>query len=355
MGGRGVLTPSDKRRDIIELIDKAVESGARLFKACQLIGLAPSTLRRWRPKGSPTVLSDRRGSAARPVPPHRLSEQEREAILAVCNQPGYSHLPPSQIVPRLADQGQYIASESSFYRVLKAHNQLHHRGRAKRRQSSTPTTHIATRPNAVWMWDITVLPTRVIGQHYYLYLIEDLYSRYGVHWEVHECESGELASDLMAQAVLKSGCRSNKPVLHSDNGSPMKSFTMRAKMQSLGITPSYSRPRVSNDNPFIESMFRTVKYCPQWPSQGFIDLNEARQWVAKFMDWYNEIHRHSAIRFVTPGQRYRGEDLELLAKRRQVYEAAKQCNPRRWSGQTRNWSPCNAVALNPDNPIKSAA
>ncbi|MGK0374518.1 MAG: putative transposase [Arenicella sp.] len=155
-------------------------------------------------------------------------------------------------------------------------------------------------------------------------MIEDLYSRCGVHWEVHETESGELASELISQAVLKRCELGERPVLHSDNGSPMKSFTMRAKLEALGIKPSYSRPRVSNDNPYIESMFRTVKYCPQWPSQGFADIESARDWVASFMRWYNEEHRHSALRFVTPGQRYRREDHVLLEKRRTVYQTAKE-------------------------------
>ena len=205
------------------------------------------------------------------------------------------------------------------------------------------------------MLDITFLPTRVIGKHYYLYMIEDLYSRYGVHWEVHDKESGDLVSQLMTQAVLKSGCGTKRPILHSDNGSPMKSFTMRAKLQSLGITPSYSRPRVSNDNAFIESMFRTVKYCPSWPSQGFIHLDEARAWVAKFMHWYNEQHRHSGIRFVTPGQQHRSEDGEILKNRVDVYEQARQNNPRRWSRDIRNWTPCQTVALNPEKTVKLAA
>ena len=189
------------------------------------------------------------------------------------------------------------------------------------------------------MWDITYLSTPVVGQHYYLYMIEDLCSRYGVHWEVHEAERGELASELIEQAVIKANLKGHRPILHSDNGSPMTCYTMKAKLEALGIKPSYSRPRVSNDNPFVESMFRTVKYCPQWPSQGFKSIEEARQWVAKFMRWYNEVHRHSGIRFVTPGQRYRGEDRELLTKRHALYQAAKAANPLRWSGKTRNWKP----------------
>jgi len=350
-----MMTEPEVRKQVVSDIEYAVISGARRQAACKMMGIATTTLQRWKPVKSETVLTDQRPTALRPSPSNRLSEWERERILSVCNEAAYETLPPSQIVPRLADDGIYIASESSFYRVLKANGQLHHRGRAKAKTQHTPTTHIASKPNEVWMWDITFLPSRTIGQHYYLYMIEDLCSRSGIHWDVHESESGEFASKLIAQAVLKCCKFGEKPVLHSDNGSPMKSFTMRAKMEALGIKPSYSRPRVSNDNPYIESMFRTVKYCPQWPSQGFESIDAARQWVASFMRWYNEEHRHSALRFVTPGQRYRGEDKVLLEKRNAVYQTAKARNPNRWSGKTRNWEPVGAVALNPEKEIPLAA
>ena len=350
-----MMTLPEVRNQVVIDIEFAINTGARQHVACALMGIATTTLRRWRPSNDEAVQVDQRPHATRPAPANRLNDLERQRILSTCNELDYCNVPPSQIVPRLADQGVYLASESSFYRVLKSAGQLQHRGRAKRKQSHIPTTHRAAKPNDVWMWDITYLPTRTIGQHYYLYMIEDLYSRCGVHWEVHETESGELASKLISQAVLKRCELGERPVLHSDNGSPMKSFTMRAKLEALGIKPSYSRPRVSNDNPYIESMFRTVKYCPQWPSQGFANIESARNWVSSFMRWYNEEHRHSALRFVTPGQRYRREDRVLLEKRKQVYQAAKARNPNRWSGVTRNWQPIESVALNPEKEIPLAA
>lgn len=350
-----MMTELEVRNQVVNDIERAVMAGARQRSACAMMGIAMTTLRRWKPVGVPRVLEDQRPMAVKPEPRNKLTKVEVDRILSVCNEPTYSHVPPSQIVPRLADMGVYIASESSFYRVLKAHRQLAHRGRAKRAQSRPPSTYQAAKPNEIWMWDITYLPTRTVGQHYYLYMVEDLFSRYGVHWEVHTRESGELAAKLMTQAVMKC-CRTNqRPVLHSDNGSPMKSFTMRAKLEALGIKPSYSRPRVSNDNPYIESMFRTLKYCPQWPSQGFSSLNAARDWVASFMRWYNEQHRHSALRYVTPGQRYRGEDKALLKQRTEVYQAAKERNPNRWSSEPRNWKQIGNVALNPEKEIPLVA
>lgn len=229
-------------------------------------------------------------------------------MLDVCNSQEFASLPPSQIVPRLADQGRYLASESSFYRILRAADQQHRRGRSQPpRHVPVPTSHTATGPNQVWSWDITYLPSLVRGQYYYLYLIEDIYSRKGVGWEVHEQECGERAAALLQRSIIREQCWKQPLVLHSDNGAPMKSVTLLTKMHDLGVTPSRGRPRVSNDNPYSESLFRTLKYCPQWPSDGFASLEAAREWVRDFMAWYNEEHRHSRIRFVTPNERHRGD------------------------------------------------
>jgi putative transposase len=190
----------------------------------------------------------------------------------------------------------------------------------------------------------------VHGQFYYLYLVEDIYSRKAVGWEVYEQESGEHAAGLMQRTVMAERCWGAPLVLHSDNGAPMKSSTLLAKLYELGVTPSRGRPRVSNDNPYSESLFRTLKYCPQWPAQGFADIDAARAWVRDFIAWYNSEHRHSRIRFVTPAQRHRGEDKEILARRDAVYQAARAAHPERWAGETRNWSPIGVVSLNPERP-----
>jgi putative transposase len=198
----------------------------------------------------------------------------------------------------------------------------------------------------------------VRGQYYYLYLIEDIYSRKGVGWEVHDQESGDNAAALLQRSVLSEQCLHQPLVLHSDNGAPMKSVTLLSKMYDLGITPSRGRPRVSNDNAFSESLFKTLKYCPQWPQNGFSSLDEARVWVRNFIRWYNNEHRHSRIRFVTPAERHRGHDHEVLARRHELYQQARSEHPERWSGNTRNWQPVGAVMLNPDKqelPQKQAA
>lgn len=283
------------------------------------------------------------------MPRNKLSDAERHRIISVSNQVPYASLPPSQIVPKLADLGEYIASESSFYRVLKSVGQLHQRGRSKKRRRLTPpTTHYADSPNAVWSWDVTYLPTLTRGWFYYLYLIMDIYSRKIVGWEVHDKEQGDLAAQLIERSVLAERCYRQPLILHSDNGSPMKSYTMQSKLVDLGITPSHSRPRVSNDNAFSESLFRTLKYCPKWPSQGFRDIEVAREWVRDFVTWYNNDHCHSKINFVTPAQRHQGVHKAILAKRDLLYQAAKAKHPERWSGRTRNWCPVSTVTLNPE-------
>lgn len=343
------MTSPTQREAIVNLIHEATAAGARQSRACQIVGLSERTLQRWQPQGETVVREDQRPHAQHPAPANKLSAQEYQHVLDTCNKPEHASLPPSQIVPKLADQGIYLASESTFYRILRAEQQMNHRGRAQAPQASRqPTTHIAHAPNEVWTWDISYLPSTVTGRFFYLYMVEDLYSRYGVAWEVHDKESGEHAAELLEKACWREKLHANKPVLHSDNGAPMKSQTLRAKLEALGITTSFSRPRVSDDNAYVEAFFRTLKYAPMSPAKGFATLEEAREWVQTFMHWYNHGHQHSKIRFVTPAQRHRGEDKAILAKRTEVYAAAKAAHPERWTKEIRDWTPIGAVTLNPD-------
>lgn len=289
------------------------------------------------------------------MPINKLTDNETATIIAVCNEPRFASLPPTQIVPTLLDEGIYHASESTFYRVLKAHNQLNHRGRSLApKVSSKPQSFTATRPCQVFCWDITYLPSPVRGQFYYLYMIEDVYSRKIVGWEVYDHESGELAAQLLQRTLIKEKCLHSGLVLHSDNGAPMKAQTMRMKAYELGVVTSYSRPRVSNDNPFAESLFKTCKYRPNWPTEGFSSLDSARQWVLRFTHWYNMEHKHSQLRFVTPHERHMGEDKVILANRKQTIESAKALNPARWGGrEVRDCTPVPPTTLNPVKEPKS--
>jgi transposase InsO family protein len=340
----------EDRQVMVSHIEQAHTAGARLKLACELAGIDVRTLQRWKTSDG-LVRGDRRPEAVHETPAHALSDAERAQVLAVANEPRFAEVPPARIVPTLADEGVYLASESSFHRVLRAAGQSGHRGRAKAPQASRPpTTHVAAGPNEVWCWDMTFLPATVAGRWFYLYLILDLYSRKIVGWEVHDSDSADHAAHLVQRTALAEGIHAatTKPVLHGDNGATLKATTVLAMLHWLGIKPSYSRPRVSDDNAYAESLFRTAKYRPEFPAQGFADLDAARAWAAEFVHWYNDEHRHSGIRYVTPAQRHAGEDHSLLAARHTVYVSAREANPRRWSGPTRNWAPIDAVTLNPE-------
>ena len=345
-----MMTDLPQRDKVMALVAEAVTAGARQWRACEVIVLSERTLQRWQnDKAEGTC--DRRPARVQ-TPKNQLSDLERQRVLEIANSPEFGHLPPSQIVPRLADQGKYVASESTFYRVLKAENQLTHRGAekpAKRRHK--PRALVATAPGQLFSWDITYLPTTVMGIYFYLYLFMDIYSRKIVGWQVYETESSELASEVMRDICMRENIAPQQVVLHSDNGSPMKGATMLATLQKLGVIPSFSRPACSNDNPFSESLFKTLKYRPAYPQRSFESLMAARQWVGTFVRWYNEEHRHSAIKFVTPAQRHEGLDEDLLRKRTEVYEAAKAEHPERWSGDTRSWAPVTTVHLNPEKSV----
>jgi transposase InsO family protein len=275
------------------------------------------TLQRWKALGG-LVHGDRRPTAVRPTPAHALSAAEREELLRVANEPRFADVPPARIVPALADEGVYVASESSFQRVLRAHGQNRHRGRAKApRKCRPPTTHVATAPRQLWSWDTTYLPRGVLGQWFYLYLILDVFSRKIVGFEVHDTDGSAHAAHLAKRTALAEGIFATKlkPVLHGDNGATFKATTVLAMLHWLGIKRSCSRPRVSDDNAFVESLFRTAKYRPEFPAQGFADLEAARGWANRFVHWYNHEHHHSGIRFVSPAQRHDGRDGEILEHR----------------------------------------
>ena len=260
----------------------------------------------------------------------------------------FRDLPPSQIVPILADEGIYLCSESSMYRLLRAQGQVQRCQTGASHKRHKPKACTAYRHNEVWSWDITYLPTDVRGLFYYLYLILDIYSRKIVGWSIHAEQSSELAARVTEQACLDESIQPGQVILHSDNGSPMKGCTQLVMLEKLGISSSFSRPSVSNDNPYVESLFRTLKYRPNFPWKShFETLGAARIWMGKFTRWYNDEHRHSGLNYVTPSQRHEGADTELLAKRASVYKLARGAHPERWSGQTRNWSSVHYVTLNP--------
>jgi len=329
---------------IINLIDKAVTSGARLKNAADIVGLSARTIIRWRQQGGG---HDRRKGPST-VPANKLSNHERQQILDTANSAQFRDLSPKQIVPKLADQGVYLASESTFYRVLKEHKMLTHRQASKPTVKHRPKEHVATGPCQVWSWDITYLQTSVKGLFFYLYMVVDVWSRKIIAAQVFDKESMDHSSVLLAHACMVHGVQPEELVLHSDNGGPMKGATMLATLHKLGVVPSFSRPSVSNDNPYSESLFRTMKYRPEYPSRPFDNIEQAQSWIDGFIFWYNTQHLHSSIRYVTPDDRHFGREKHILANRKKVYEKARNRNPNRWSKSIRNWKPIHHVWLNPE-------
>jgi transposase InsO family protein len=286
------------------------------------------------------------------APPNKLSEPERDRVLAIVNSPEFRDLSPKQIVPALADRDEYIASEASVYRILRKEKLQSHREKSHPpTKRYKPNEYVATGPNQVWTWDISYLKSPVRGIFFYLYMAVDVWSRKIVAAAVHTEESSEHASALLAEAYRLEGVVPGALVIHMDNGSPMKGATLVATLQKLGVMTSYSRPSVSNDNPYSESLFRTLKYRPVYPSGPFESIEAARRWVGEFVSWYNTSHLHSSIRFVTPTDRHSGRHVQRLERRREVYEAARARNPERWTGNIRNWDPIKEVVLNPKTTV----
>lgn len=347
----------EDRRSMARDIEQAHKDGARLAAACELAGISERTLQRWKARQG-LQTGDGRPQALRPTPDHALTPQERQRLLQVANEPRFADVPPARIVPALADEGVYLASESSFSRVLREAGQSRHRGRAKAsRKSRPPTTHVATAPAQLWCWDMTYLPAQVLGRWFYLYLILDVFSRKIVGFEVHDSDNADHAAHLVKRTALAEGIHAmvSRPVLHGDNGATFKATTVLAMLHWLRINPSYSRPRVSNDNAYVESLFRTAKYRPEFPTGGFADLQQARHWAADFVRWYNHEHRHSGIGYVTPAQRHAGADRHVLQTRHELYQQARNSNPRRWSRDTRNWQRIEVVTLNPERDAATQA
>jgi putative transposase len=340
----------EDRKVAVELIQEAVNAGARRVAAAREVGISMRTLQRW----EVTACQEDHRCGPQGSAGNALSEAEQDLILAIANSPHFRDLAPAQIVPILADSGLYVASESSFYRILRKNRQLAHRGKAKPRTHARPRECRADGANQVWSWDITYLASPIRGMFYYLYLVVDVWSRKIVGWTVQEVESPELAAVLIQEAVEREGADPTCLVLHSDNGGPMKGATLVATLERLGIHASFSRPHVSDDNPYSEALFRTLKGRPEYPNGPFQSMEKAHNWVAAFVTWYNERHHHSSIQFVTPAQRHTGQHVKILEERKEVYEVAKRQRPERWSGQSRNWQPVSVVVLNPTTTSRKA-
>jgi len=327
---------------LCKLFGEGKQEGLVAFEICSAIGISLRTIQRWR--RFPEKNDQRKG----PTKSHRkFSEIEENRIFETVNSKEFFDLPVSQIVPRLADRGIYIGSEATIYRLLKKSNMLTHRSRATKPKRKAELKYIATKPNEIWSWDITFMNSPVRGQHFKLYMFEDIFSRKIVGTAVHESETDLLAAELVQDCFKSEGITGENLRIHSDNGRPMRGSIMLYTLQRLGAIPSFSRPSVSNDNAFSEALFKTMKYCPKYPYRPFRDIEACRAWVESFVDWYNNVHLHSGIGYVTPNQRHLGQDQKILNQRREVYDLAKTENPHRWSKKIRLWKDGGQTMLNP--------
>lgn len=336
------MIPKDIREMAVTLINEAWDNGARLWKACEVLEISVTTFRRW----SDGHLQDHRKGAPKQIQ-QKLTLDEKQSIIDICCSKEYKDDNPYKIHASLLDKGIYIASISSFYRVLREQKLVSHRGNTKPAQSHhRPPEKIATGPNQVWCWDITWIASEVRGMFYYAYTIMDIWDRSIVKWSIHDREDDALSEELFQHALRDN---SYPDVwVHSDNGNPMKGVSLLALFYSLGICNSYSRPRISNDNPFIEAWFRTLKYSVTYPGK-FSSLEDARLWFADFVYSYNTTHSHSGMHFITPAQVRNGHYESIVQNRNKVMLEAQQKMPHRWSRHVKQLPEKHVVTLNSMN------
>lgn len=335
------------RTKLLGHVDRAVESGARLGRACRAIGISIRTVQRWRKNpGDDGRLTNRfaRNNA--------LSNRERRAVIRTACSPEFRDLTPHQIVPILAEKGRYLASPSTFYRLLKKEGLLKHRSESRPPSRARPPGLTATAPNQVWSWDITYLRASGKGRYFFLYVVMDIWDRSIVGWDVRDVQSGEYASALLKSACSENQIAPNRLTIHQDNGAPMISNEFHLALEEHRVAWTYSRPGVCDDNAYSEALFKTVKYRAGYP-RIFHSLEHAQTWATDFVVWYNNRHRHSGINYVTPLQRRTGKDIEILKAREATYRAAMEAHPERWSGKPRSWSHVHSVSLNARKTKKS--
>jgi len=291
--------------------------------ACAAVGRPRAThYRRLRPPGA-------RPATRRPAPPNALSAEERTAVVNTLRSPRFVDLAPAQVFYVLLDEGTYLASISTMYRLLRALDEVHERRRQATHPPRVRPELVATGPNVVWSWDITKLKGPRKGVYYSLYVVLDIFSRCVVAWCVAPSESGELASDLIADAVARHEIAPGTLTVHADRGSSMTSNPVAELLVFLGIGRTHSRPHVSNDNPYSEAQFKTLKYCPAFPER-FGSIEDARSFCERFFTYYNQEHRHSGIAFHTPASVHDGTAAQIREQRAAVLTTAYDANPRRF-------------------------
>lgn len=292
-------------------------------KACALLGRARAThYRRCQPPRPAAP-------AVRPSPPNALSAEERQEVLDLLHRGDHADLAVAQVWSRTLDEGRYLCSESTMYRLLRAQGETKERRRQRTHPAKKKPELMASGPNEIWSWDISKLKGPAKGDYYDLYVIIDIFSRYVTGWLVAEAESDELAADFLGDAVATQGIDRDALTIHADRGSSMRSKKVSQLLVDLGVARSHSRPHVSNDNPFSEAAFKTLKYCPEFPER-FGSIEDARAFCAEFFEYYNHVHRHSGIALHTPASVHYSTAAEIREQRQATLTAAFDANPTRF-------------------------
>jgi len=310
--------------------------------ACDALGVSRASVYRRRQPARPP--------AARPTPPRTLAPVEQETVLATLNSERFLDQAPAQIHATLLDEGTYLCSPRTMYRLLEAAGEIKERRDQVRRPHYAAPELLATRPNEVWSWDITKLLGPVKWTYFYLYVVLDIFSRYVVGWMIAPHESAALAERLIAETCAKHGIAPGQLTLHADRGGAMRSKPVALLLADLGVVKTHSRPYVSNDNPFSEAQFRTLKYCPQFPER-FGSIEDGRAFGQAFFRWYNHEHHHSGLGFLTPAVVHFGQAAAVRAQRECVLAAAYAAHPERFvHGRPQPADLPQAVWINP--PVK---
>ncbi len=313
--------------------------------ACRAMGVARATCYRRRKPPQP-----RTGDRPRCGQPRALDEAERRGVLDLLHSPRFVDKAPATVYAALLDEGTYHCSIRSMYRILHDQTEVRERRNQLRHPQYKKPELLATAPNQVWSWDITKLLGPAKWTYYYLYVILDIYSRYAVGWMLASRENADLAKRLIRDTIEKENVQADELIIHSDRGPAMKSHTVAQLLATLGVTKSHSRPHVSNDNPFSESQFKTLKYRPEFPDR-FGSQEDGRGFCQRFFQWYNHEHYHSGIGLLTPAMVHYGHACEVVARRRQTLDAAYNAHPERFVNK-RPTPPSlpEAVWINPPTP-----
>ena len=311
--------------------------------ACEALGVSRASFYR---QQQPRSIEPK----SRPRPTRSLSQAEQQKVLEVLHSERFVDQSPAEVYATLLDEGIYLCSLRTLYRILAEHEEVRERRNQRRHPVYQKPQLLATGPNQLWSWDITKLPGPGKYTYFHLYVILDVFSRYVVGWMVAHRESEILAERLIRLTCQKQQIQPQQLTLHADRGSSMRSKTVALLLSDLGITKSHSRPHVSNDNPFSEAQFKTLKYQPQFPKQ-FGSIEDARTFCHPFFDWYNHDHHHSGIGWLTPAMLHYGQAEHVVQQRQQVLLAAYLAHPERFvQGQPSPPSVPTEVWINPPQP-----